>query len=109
LPSRRRGTDYEGIVISSPVRRRSRLGRSGRRRQGGDFAKTTDKIEIVGGVMGPVSTRKGSRRSPRCRRSTNCAPLIGLIQAPATKIAQLATAPAAKLARVFGAYAKEAA
>ena len=36
--------------------------------------------------------------------------LIGLVQAPATKIAQLATAPAAKLARVFGAYAtKEAA
>jgi large subunit ribosomal protein L10 len=37
------------------------------------------------------------------------AKLIGLIQAPATKIAQLTTAPAAKLARVFGAYAKEAA
>jgi large subunit ribosomal protein L10 len=32
--------------------------------------------------------------------------LVGLIQAPATKIAQLSTAPAAKLARVFGAYAK---
>ena len=35
------------------------------------------------------------------------AKLVGLIQAPATKIAQLATAPAAKLARVFGAYAKK--
>jgi large subunit ribosomal protein L10 len=32
--------------------------------------------------------------------------LVGLIQAPATKVAQLANAPAAKLARVFGAYAK---
>jgi large subunit ribosomal protein L10 len=31
---------------------------------------------------------------------------VGLIQAPATKLAQLANAPAAKLARVFGAYAK---
>jgi large subunit ribosomal protein L10 len=31
---------------------------------------------------------------------------VGLVQAPATKIAQLANAPAAKLARVFGAYAK---
>ena len=31
--------------------------------------------------------------------------IVGLIQAPATKIAQLANAPAAKLARVFGAYA----
>ena len=35
------------------------------------------------------------------------AKLIGLIQAPATKIAQLTTAPAAKLARVFAAYAEK--
>ena len=35
------------------------------------------------------------------------AKLIGLIQAPATKIAQVTTAPAAKLARVFGAYANK--
>ena len=33
------------------------------------------------------------------------ATLVGLVNAPATKIAQLSTAPAAKLARVFGAYA----
>jgi large subunit ribosomal protein L10 len=32
------------------------------------------------------------------------AKLIGLVQAPATKIAQVVNAPAAKLARVFGAY-----
>ena len=31
--------------------------------------------------------------------------IVGLVQAPATKIAQLANAPAAKLARVIGAYA----
>ena len=36
--------------------------------------------------------------------------IVGLINAPATKVAQLVNAPAAKLARVFGAYgAKEAA
>jgi large subunit ribosomal protein L10 len=33
--------------------------------------------------------------------------LVGLLNAPATKIAQLATAPAAKLARVVGAYANK--
>ena len=33
--------------------------------------------------------------------------LVGLIQAPATKVAQVVNAPAAKLARVFGAYAKK--
>jgi large subunit ribosomal protein L10 len=34
------------------------------------------------------------------------AKLVGLVQAPATKVAQVVNAPAAKLARVFGAYAK---
>ena len=33
------------------------------------------------------------------------AKLLGLLVAPATKLAQLTTAPAAKLARVVGAYA----
>ena len=76
-----------------------------------EFAKTNDKIEIVGGSMGTqVLTPEGvkalaSMPSLDELRGT----LIGLVQAPATKIAQLSTAPAAKLARVFGAYAKEAA
>jgi large subunit ribosomal protein L10 len=35
------------------------------------------------------------------------AKIVGLVQAPATKLAQLANAPAAKLARVFGAYANK--
>jgi large subunit ribosomal protein L10 len=74
-----------------------------------DFAKTTDKIEIVGGSMGTqVLTAEGikalaSLPSLDQLRGT----LIGLIQAPATKIAQLTTAPAAKLARVFAAYAEK--
>ena len=33
--------------------------------------------------------------------------LVGLIVAPATKIAQIVNAPAAQLARVFGAYARK--
>ncbi|MFM5930875.1 MAG: 50S ribosomal protein L10 [Novosphingobium sp.] len=75
-----------------------------------EFAKANDKIEIVGGSMGSqVLTPEGvkalaSMPSLDELRGT----LIGLIQAPATKIAQLTTAPAAKLARVFGAYAKAA-
>ncbi len=36
------------------------------------------------------------------------AKIIGLIQAPATKLAQLANAPAAKVARVIQAYASKA-
>jgi large subunit ribosomal protein L10 len=33
--------------------------------------------------------------------------LVGLLQAPATRIATVVSAPAAQLARVFGAYAKK--
>ena len=72
-----------------------------------DFAKTTDKIEIVGGSMGAqVLTPAGIQALASLPSLDELrAKLIGLVQAPATKIAQLSTAPAAKLARVFGAYA----
>jgi large subunit ribosomal protein L10 len=77
-----------------------------------DFAKTNPKLEIVGGAMGStvldVDGVKALASMPSLDQLR--AKMIGLIQAPATKLAQLATAPAAKLARVFGAYAtKEAA
>jgi large subunit ribosomal protein L10 len=77
-----------------------------------EFAKTNPKLEIVGGAMGDtvldVEGVKALASMPSLDELR--ATIIGLVQAPATKIAQLATAPAAKLARVFGAYAtKEAA
>ena len=76
------------------------------------FAKTTDKFEIVGGAMGStvldVNGVKALAELPSLDELR--AKIIGLVNAPATKLAQLANAPAAKLARVFGAYgAKEAA
>ena len=76
-----------------------------------EFAKTTDKIEIVGGAMGSQVLNAEGIKALASMPSLDelRAKLVGLIQAPATKIAQLSTAPAAKLARVFGAYAKEAA
>ena len=76
------------------------------------FAKTTDKFEIVGGAMGTtvldVNGVKALAELPSLDELR--AKIIGLVNAPATKLAQLANAPAAKLARVFGAYgAKDAA
>lgn len=72
-----------------------------------DFAKTTDKIEIVGGAMGSQVLNADGVKALASMPSLDelRAKLVGLVQAPATKIAQLSTAPAAKLARVFGAYA----
>lgn len=76
-----------------------------------DFAKTTDKIEIVGGAMGSQVLNADGVKALASMPSLDelRAKLIGLVQAPATKIAQLQTAPAAKLARVFAAYADKAA
>ena len=72
-----------------------------------DFAKTNEKIEIVGGAMGSqVLNAEGIKALASLPSLDELrARLVGLVQAPATKIAQLTTAPAAKLARVFGAYA----
>ena len=74
-----------------------------------DFAKTTDKIEILGGGMGSLVLDADGIKALATMPSLDelRAKLIGLIQAPATKIAQVVTAPAAKLARVFAAYAEK--
>jgi large subunit ribosomal protein L10 len=77
-----------------------------------EFAKTNDKLEIVGGAMGDtvldVEGVKALASMPSLDELR--AKLIGLVQAPATKVVQVIQAPAGQLARVFGAYAaKEAA
>ena len=73
-----------------------------------DFSKTNDKLVILGGAMGKTALNTDGVKALATMPSLDelRAKLVGLIQAPATKIAQLSTAPAAKLARVFGAYAK---
>ena len=72
-----------------------------------DFAKTTDKFEIVGGAMGDtvldLAGVKALAELPSLDQLR--ATIIGLIQAPATKIARTINEPGAMLARVFGAYA----
>ena len=72
-----------------------------------EFAKTNDKLEIVGGAMGKlVLDEKGVRALASMPVLDELrGKLVGLVMAPATKIAQVVNAPAAKLARVFGAYA----
>ena len=74
-----------------------------------DFAKAHDKFVILGGAMGKTSLDQNGVKALATLPSLDelRAKLIGLIQAPATKIAQVVNAPAAKLARVFGAYAKQ--
>jgi len=72
-----------------------------------DFAKSNDKLEIVGGSMGTQVLDEAGVKALASMPSLDelRGTLVGLINAPATKIAQVVNAPANKLARVFGAYA----
>lgn len=77
-----------------------------------DFAKSNDKLEIVGGSMGSQVLDEAGIKALASMPSLDelRAKIVGLVNAPATKVAQVVNAPAAKLARVFGAYgASEAA
>ncbi|HWT13844.1 MAG TPA: 50S ribosomal protein L10 [Allosphingosinicella sp.] len=77
-----------------------------------DFAKTTDRLEIVGGAMGETVLDASGVRSLAELPSLDelRARIVGLIQAPASKIARTINEPGAQLARLFAAYAaKEAA
>ena len=77
-----------------------------------DFAKTNDKLEIVGGAMGDTVLDVDGIKALAALPSLDelRAKIVGLIQAPASKIARTVNEPGAQLARVFAAYgAKEAA
>jgi large subunit ribosomal protein L10 len=74
-----------------------------------DFAKANEKFIILGGVMGKTPLDANGVKAMAALPSLDelRAKIIGLIVAPATKVAQVVNAPAAKLARVVQAYASK--
>jgi large subunit ribosomal protein L10 len=74
-----------------------------------DFAKGHEKFVILGGAMGKTALNPDGVKALASLPSLDelRARLVGLLVAPATKIAQLTNAPAAKLARVVQAYASK--
>jgi large subunit ribosomal protein L10 len=74
-----------------------------------DFARTNEKLVILGGAMGPTALDANGVRALASLPSLDelRARIVGLVQAPATKIAQVVNAPAAKVARVVKAYAEK--
>jgi large subunit ribosomal protein L10 len=74
-----------------------------------DFAKANEKFVILGGSMGKTALNPDGVKALASLPSLDelRAKIIGLVVAPATKIAQLTNAPAAKLARVVQAYANK--
>lgn len=75
------------------------------------FAKDNENLEIVGGAMGnTLLDPQGVKALAELPSLDELrAKLVGLINAPATKVAQVVNAPASKLARVFAAYGDKAA
>jgi large subunit ribosomal protein L10 len=73
-----------------------------------DFAKGNEKLVILGGAMGSTALDANGVKALATLPSLDelRAKLVGMIATPATRIAQVVNAPAAQLARVFGAYAR---
>ena len=108
------GTDYLslGDMLTGPVGLASSIDPVAAARVAVEFAKTNDKFEIVGGAMGAnaldVEGVKALATLPSLDELR--AKIVGLLVAPATKLATITQAPAGQLARVLKAYSeKEAA
>jgi large subunit ribosomal protein L10 len=71
------------------------------------YAKDNEKFSVVGGLMGDTVLDQNAVRALASLPSLDQirAQIIGLLQAPATKVAGVLQAPAGQLARVFNAYA----
>jgi large subunit ribosomal protein L10 len=108
------GTDYLslGDMLTGPVGLATSNDPVAAAKIAVDFARTNDRLEIVGGAMGATALDVEGVKSLATMPSLDelRAKIVGLLVAPATKIATIAQAPAAQIARVLSAYAeKEAA
>ncbi len=72
-----------------------------------EFAKGNDKLVLIGALMGDEVLDQNGVKALATLPSLDelRGKLIGLIQAPATKVAGVLAAPAGQLARVLNAYA----
>jgi large subunit ribosomal protein L10 len=109
-----KGTVYESIgdLLTGPVALATSKDPVAAAKIAVEFAKTNDRLEIVGGAMGSTVLDADGIKALATMPSLDelRAKIVGLVQAPATKLVQIVQAPAGQLARVLNAYAtKEAA
>ena len=107
-------TDYTGIdeYLSGPTALAYSTDPVAAAKVAVDFAKTNDKLEIVGGSMGASVLDEAGVKALASMPSLDelRGTIVGLVNAPATKVVRTIKEPVSMLARVFGAYgAKEAA
>ena len=105
------GTDYGSLkgMLTGPVGLASSVDPVAAAKVAVDFAKAVDKFEIVGGAMGATALDVAGVQALATMPSLDelRARIVGLIQAPATKIARIAAEPGAMIARLAKAYAEK--
>ncbi|TPW25886.1 50S ribosomal protein L10 [Pararhizobium mangrovi] len=74
-----------------------------------EFSKANNKLVVLGGAMGATNLDADAVKQLAELPSLDelRAKLVGMINTPATRLAQITNAPAGQLARVFGAYARK--
>jgi large subunit ribosomal protein L10 len=104
-----KGTDYEGIadLFTGPTAIGFAEGDAvAAPKVLAEFAKKNEKLRVLGGGMGDtvldIDGVKALASLPSLDELRG--KLVGLVQAPAQKVASVTQAPAGQLARVFGAY-----
>lgn len=73
------------------------------------FAKQNDRLVVLGGAMGETAFDADGIKTLAAMPSLDelRGKIVGLVAAPATKIAGVLQAPAGQLSRVFGAYGSQ--
>jgi large subunit ribosomal protein L10 len=104
-----KGTAYESLtdLLTGPTAFATSADAVAAAKVAVEFAKTNDRLEIVGGAMAGQALDANGVKALATLPSLDelRAKIVGLVQAPATKVVQIVQAPAGQLARVFGAYA----
>lgn len=105
-----KGTKYEGLshLLRGPTALAFSIDPVVAAKVAAEFADKSEKLEVVGGGLGDKvldgSAIQALAKLPSL--DTLRSQLVGLLQAPATKIARVAKEPAGQIARVVAAYGR---
>ena len=106
-----KGTEYEGMadLFTGPAAIGYAADAVSAPKALADFAKGNEKLRILGGGMGETVLDEAGVKALASLPSLDelRGKLVGLLQAPAQKVAAVTQAPAGQLARVFGAYGNQ--
>lgn len=107
------GTPYAGIsdMLTGPTALATSSDPVAAAKAANDFAKGNEKLEIVGGAMGSTILDANGVKQLAALPSLDelRGKIVGLLNAPATKLVRVLQTPAGNVARVLSAHAAKAA